>query len=62
VCGLHRAQGDEECGFLDLASNPRSTVYLSLPQNWCLWVSRFGPQNRQVRFSDLDLKITVTVS
>jgi hypothetical protein len=26
VCGLHRAQGDEECGFLSLTSKPRSTV------------------------------------
>jgi hypothetical protein len=26
VCGLHRAQGDEEREFLDLASKPRSTV------------------------------------
>jgi hypothetical protein len=26
VCSLHRAQGDEECGFLGLASKPRSTV------------------------------------
>jgi hypothetical protein len=34
VCGLHHAQGDEERGFLDLASKPRSTV------------SQFGPQNR----------------
>jgi hypothetical protein len=26
VCGIHRAQGDEECKFLGLASKPRSTV------------------------------------
>jgi hypothetical protein len=25
------------------------------------WVFRFGPQNRQVQFDDLDLKITATV-
>jgi hypothetical protein len=25
-------------------------------------VSRFDPQNRQLQFSDLDLKITATVS
>jgi hypothetical protein len=25
VCSLQRIQEDEECGFLDLASNPRST-------------------------------------
>jgi hypothetical protein len=26
------------------------------------WFSRFGPQNRQLRFSDLGLKITAIVS
>jgi hypothetical protein len=30
VCGLHRARGDEECGFLDLASKQRLTVSLGL--------------------------------
>jgi hypothetical protein len=30
VCDLHRAQGDEERGFLGLASKPRSTVSLDL--------------------------------
>jgi hypothetical protein len=50
VCGLHRAQEDEEHVFLGLASKP-----------W-LSISQFGPQNRQLRFGDLDLKITVTVS
>jgi hypothetical protein len=30
VCDLHRAQEDDECGFLGLASKPRSTVSLSL--------------------------------
>jgi hypothetical protein len=40
VCGLHRAQGDEECGFLGLASKPRSTVspgLASKPVPWFLW-------------------------
>jgi hypothetical protein len=32
VCGLYRAQGDDECGFFGLTSKPRSTVF------------RFGPQ------------------
>jgi hypothetical protein len=27
VCGLHRAQGDEEPEFLNLASKPRSTSF-----------------------------------
>jgi hypothetical protein len=26
VCGLYRAQGSDECGFLGMASKPRSTV------------------------------------
>jgi hypothetical protein len=30
VCSLHRAQGDEECMFLGLASKPRSSVSLGL--------------------------------
>jgi hypothetical protein len=30
MCGLHRAQGDEECGFLGLALKPRLMVSLSL--------------------------------
>jgi hypothetical protein len=50
VYGLHRAQGNEERGFIGLTSNPRSSV------------SQFGPQNRQLRFGDLCLKITVAVS
>jgi hypothetical protein len=32
------------------------------PQNWWLQVSWFVPQNRQLRFSELCLKITMTVS
>jgi hypothetical protein len=50
VYSLHRAQGDEERGFLGLFSNPRSAV------------SQFGPQNGQLQFGDLGLKNTVTVS
>jgi hypothetical protein len=30
VCGLYHARGDEECGFLGLASKPRSTIC-----QWC---------------------------
>jgi hypothetical protein len=37
-------------GFLSLSSKPRLTV------------SRFGPQNRQLWFGNLDIKITATVS
>jgi hypothetical protein len=31
-------------------------------QNQGLWISQFMPQNRQLRFSDLGLKIITTVS
>jgi hypothetical protein len=30
VCSLHRAQGDEERGFLGLGSKPRSMIFPSL--------------------------------
>jgi hypothetical protein len=30
MCGLHRAQGDEELKFLGLAAKPRSTISSSL--------------------------------
>jgi hypothetical protein len=50
VCGLHHTQGDENVGFL---------VW---PQNQGRRVSRFGSQNRQLRFGDLGFKITTTVS
>jgi hypothetical protein len=37
-------------------------VFLVQPQNQGRWVSRFGPQNRQLRFGDLVHKITAMVS
>jgi hypothetical protein len=40
----------------------RSASFLVEPQNQGRRVSRFGSQNRQLRFSDLGLKITMTVS
>jgi hypothetical protein len=40
----------------------RSTDFFVEPQNQGRRVSRFEPQNRQLRFVDLDLKITATVS
>jgi hypothetical protein len=45
-----------------LASEPTVDFpfWASKPMWWR--VSRFGPQNRQFRFSDLDLKISTTVS
>jgi hypothetical protein len=56
-----------------LASKPLGWCSSVLPQNrwWVSWLSlktkvveglRFGPENRQLRFDDLDLKITVKVS
>jgi hypothetical protein len=74
MCGLHHAQGDEESRFLGSASKPRLTVspglaskpvatsFLVWPQKQGWWVSRFGPQNWQLRFGDLAHKITATVS
>jgi hypothetical protein len=45
VCGLHRAQGDEEHGFLGLSSKPRSTVSLDLASKpvatgFSVWASK----------------------
>jgi hypothetical protein len=74
MCGLHRARGDEEHEFLAWASKPRATVcewfglkttrtiFSGLTSKQVVRVSRFGPQNRQLRFGDLGLKITVTIS
>jgi hypothetical protein len=45
-----------------LASKPLGQFSPVRPQNRWRRVSRFGPQNRQLRFVDLDLKITVAVS
>jgi hypothetical protein len=62
VCNLHRTQEDEEHRFLGLASKPRSIVFSIWPQNQWLQGSQFGPQNRQLQFGDLGLKITAMVS
>jgi hypothetical protein len=62
VCGLCRAQGDKECEFVGLASKPWSAGFLIWPENQGRQVSQFGPQNRQLRFSDLAHKIIMTVS
>jgi hypothetical protein len=40
----------------------RSAGFLVWPQNWWLRVSRFGPQNQQLRFGDLGLEIIMMVS
>jgi hypothetical protein len=45
VCGLHRAQGDEERGFPGLASKPRSKISPSLASkpvasDFLIWASK----------------------
>jgi hypothetical protein len=45
-----------------LASKPVATVSFGLASKPMARVSRFGPQNRQLWFGDLGLKIIVTVS
>jgi hypothetical protein len=40
----------------------KSVSFLVEPQNQGRWVSYFGPQNRQLQFGHLDIKITATVS
>jgi hypothetical protein len=50
------------CAVYIVHKETRSVGFLVEPQNQGRWVSRFGPQNRQLRFSDLGLKITTTVS
>jgi hypothetical protein len=48
--------------FSDLASKPVATVSTSLASKLVTWIFRFEPQNRQLRFGNLGLKITVIVS
>jgi hypothetical protein len=48
--------------FSGLASKPVAMVSPSLALKPVARVSCFGPQNRQLRFGNLGLKITVTVS
>jgi hypothetical protein len=45
-----------------LASKPVATVSTGLTSTPAVTVFRFGPQNRRLRFDDLDFKITATVS
>jgi hypothetical protein len=48
--------------FSGLASKPVTMVFSGLASKPMARVSRFGPQNGQLWFGDLGLKITVTVS
>jgi hypothetical protein len=70
VCGLHRAQGDEECRFLSLASKLVATVSPGQTSKSVAMVSSgpvlkpvatvlvVWPQNHSLKFSGLDLKIS----
>jgi hypothetical protein len=50
------------CAVCTVHMEMRSASFLVEPQNQGRRVSQFGPQNRQLRFGDLGLKITMTVS
>jgi hypothetical protein len=56
VCGLHRAQRDEEHKFLGSASKPRSTVSPGLASKPVATVLMVWTQNHCLRFSGLGLK------
>jgi hypothetical protein len=61
MCGLHGAQGDEEHGFLGLASKLRSMVSPGLASKLVATILVVWPQNRQLQFGDLAHKITMIV-
>jgi hypothetical protein len=48
--------------FSGLTSKPVATVFFGLASKLVDRVSQFGPQNRLLRFGDLSIKITTTVS
>jgi hypothetical protein len=56
VCSLHHVQGDEESGFLGLASKPRSMVSSDLTSKLMATVLVVWPQNHSLGFSGLGLK------
>jgi hypothetical protein len=57
MCGLHCAQGDEERGFLGLASKPKLMVSPGLAPKSMATVLLVWPQNHSLGFSYLGLKI-----
>jgi hypothetical protein len=61
VCGWHRAQGDEERGFLGLASKPRSTVSPGLASKPVDIVLVVWLRNHSLRFSSLSLKTATMI-
>jgi hypothetical protein len=50
------------CEVCTVHKKMRNASFLVWPQNQSRRVSQFGPQNRQIWFGDLDIKITMTVS
>jgi hypothetical protein len=62
VCGLYRAQRNEEREFLGLASKPRLTFVSGSASKLLGRIFRFVPQNQQLKFGDLSLKITTMIS
>jgi hypothetical protein len=56
VYSLHCAQEDEERGLLDLASKPRSTVFLGLASKPVPMVLVVWPQNHSLGYSFFGLK------
>jgi hypothetical protein len=63
VCDLHHAPQNQGQWFVSgLASKPLGRFPLVWPQSRWLQIYWFGPQNRQLRFDDLGLKITTMVS
>jgi hypothetical protein len=56
VCGLHRARGDEELGFLGSASKSRLTVSPGLTSKSVAMVLVIWPQNHLLGFLGLGLK------
>jgi hypothetical protein len=50
------------CAVCTVHKETKSADFLVEPQNQGSRVSRFKPQNRQLRFGDLCIKVTVTVS
>jgi hypothetical protein len=49
------------CVIYIMHNETRSASFLVEPQNQDQRIFLFGPQNRQLRFGDLDLKITTTI-
>jgi hypothetical protein len=61
MCGLHRAQGDEESGFFSSASKPRSTVSPGLASKPVAIVVVVWPQNHSLGFPGLASKPVATI-